>query len=190
MRPAFDHEMSWEEYLTFEKTSEVEHEFHDGRLYAMTGVRRIHAELSARLCVALRAHLRGRPCQAYQSDFKVYVAEAARGLYPDVVVSCDEAAANDDYYTTNAPLVIEVLSPSTEAYDRGAKFGYYRALPSLREYVLVDTENVRIDLFRRLDSGAWEIAAFEGTGTISLQSIGLDLDVADLYEGLDVPRPS
>ena len=155
-------------------------------MYAMSGVKRIHAALAGRLYLAVGNHLATSDCAACFSDFKVYIEAVNRGLYPDVMVSCDDVQSNDDYYTTNAPVIIEVLSPSTEAYDRGAKFGYYRALPSLREYVLVDTEAIRIDPFRRLDSGAWEIAGLEAGDTLTLTSIGLDIDVDRLYEGLDL----
>ncbi len=188
MRPAMDRQMTWQEYLEFEETCEVKHEFHDGYLYAMSGVKRIHAQLAARLHLFIGKHLEGRECEALFSDF-VYVEAVNRALYPDVFVSCDGEASADDYFSTNAPLVIEVLSPSTEAYDRGDKFGHYRALPSLREYVLVDTKSVKVDLFRRLDEATWAIESAVDGDVVRFESIGLQLSVDALYEGLTLSEP-
>lgn len=133
-----EHRISVAEYLALEERSEIKHEYHDGVLVATSGARRVHNRIKGILEAALRQHLASRPYEAYSSDMKVHVVATNRFFYPDVVVDCSNAPRDDDLYTDQAPLIIEVLSESTSAYDRGEKFAHYRELPSLEEYVLVD----------------------------------------------------
>lgn len=171
-----------EEYLAFEERSPIKHEYHDGLLVAMSGAKRIHNRITRRVLVALDQHLAGRPCEPFSSDMKVYIEAANRFFYPDVVVDCTEEPTDDGVYTTQTPLIVEVLSESTAAYDRGDKFAFYRELPELREYVLVDTASVAIDVFRRSDDGVWQILRRLGKGDVlRLESVGLELPVDVIY---------
>lgn len=187
MESAATTRMTWEEYLAFEETSEGKHEYHGGVLVAMVGVTRAHARLAGRLYAALLAHLDGKRCVPFVSDFRIRVEAADCGLYPDVFASCVEGGAPGDLYSTEAALVIEVLSKSTEAYDRGDKFALYKQLPSLRGYVLVDTKAVSVDVFRRGDGGVWLWPARLGPGdTLTFDSVDLPLSVDALYAGLGI----
>ncbi len=173
--------MSWSEYLAFEETSDVRHEYHDGELYAMVGNTQEHVLLTGAVQAALRAHLRGGPCLPYASDFKVRIKPANRAMYPDVVVACE--ASLGDTYATNVPLIFEVLSKSTEAFDRGDKCALYQLLPSFREYVLVDTKAVSVDHFSKTEEGVWTQRPRLGPGgLLKLASIGLTIAVSDIYE--------
>jgi Uma2 family endonuclease len=127
------------EYLALERAAEHRHEYVSGRVYAMTGASREHNVIATNTSRALGNQLSGRPCETYQSDMRVKVSETGMYTYPDVVVACGTPAFEDAYVDTllNPTVIIEVLSPSTEAYDRGEKFAHYRRLPSLREYLLI-----------------------------------------------------
>lgn len=175
-----------EEYLAHEERSEVKHEYHDGELVAMVGVTRAHARLAMRFGARLDHELASSPCEVYLSDFKVLIDVARRFFYPDVVVSCEEGAG-EDHYTTQPRLIVEVLSESTAAFDRGPKFACYRMLDSLQEYVLVDTEQRAVDCYRRGDGDTWIILPTAGPGSVlQLTSVGLSLPIDELYEGSGV----
>jgi Uma2 family endonuclease len=183
---ALPEQMTVGEYLRFEQTSEVKHEFHDGRLVAMIGATRAHVRLTLRLLALLGRSLQDGPCEVMSGDFKVRVEEANRFFYPDLFVDCAGSKGPDELFTSEVPMIVEVLSASTEGYDRGEKFQYYRMLPSLREYVLVSTSKPAIDVFRR-DGEIWQIGRTLVDGDVlSLSSVGVSLDVADIYQGIDL----
>ena len=178
--------MTWDEYLTFEESSELRHEFHDGQIFAMVGVTIAHARLAGKLHAVLLTHLQDQPCQPFIADVKLRIETANRGLYPDVFVSCAELDPRDTF-VGDATLIIEVLSESTEAYDRGDKFTLYKQLASFVEYVLVDTKAVSIDFFRKNEEGGWTWPARLGPGDVlELQSVGLRIDVDEIYRGSGV----
>ena len=180
--------MSIQDYLDFEERSEVRHEFHDGMLVAMVGVKTKHAVVNAEVLYALRHHLGAGPCLALSQDFKVYVEATNRFLYPDVVVICDDLPSPDDHYTNTPKLIVEVLSPATAAYDRGDKFSYYQMLESLEEYVLVDTEHQSIQVFSRKEPDVWRIQQAGPGGEVELESVGLSLSVNQVYARSGVPE--
>ena len=171
------------EYLEGEKVARVRHEYVDGDVYAMAGGTKAHNQVAGNFYGLLRAHLRGTPCRVFIGDVKVHVAWdwRERFYYPDVVVGC-EAGDTDPYVVEQPKLVVEVLSDSTERDDRSDKFYAYRRLTSLEEYVLVAQEVRRVEVSRR-ETG-WDLEVYETDGNFSLGSVGLDLTLAEVYEGV------
>ena len=186
-----------EEYLALEETAEEKHEYLDGRIYAMTGGTDTHARLTARVIALLDTQLRGRPCRVYSGDLMVRVEATGLHTYPDASALCGEprltgrkVAGKQNVVLLDPSVLVEVLSPSTEAYDRGTKFEHYRQIPSLREYVLVAQDEMHVELLVRdsEDGTRWSFADARGAdGAVALPSIGAVLAVRDVYEGVDVP---
>jgi Uma2 family endonuclease len=137
--------MSIEEYLEWESQQEVRHEYVNGELFAMTSGTIPHNDIALNLYTALRPHLKSRGCRINVSDVKVEVSPSSPYYYPDIVVSCDPRDLNARKFIQYPRLIVEVLSPSTEAKDRGEKFIYYQTMPSLQEYVLIDSEKVAVE---------------------------------------------
>jgi Uma2 family endonuclease len=179
--------MSAAEYLSWEKAQPVRHEFIDGKIYAMTGGSKAHNLLTGRLYAALLAHPGGGSCQVFVSDVKVQLAEAGPFFYPDIVVTCDARDAVPGYTVQYPCLVVEVLSPSTEAWDRGGKFQRLRRLPSLLEYLLVDSRQVNVELYRHPPaSETWTLDTFGAGSNILLRSVNLSVSVNALYAGVQL----
>ena len=173
-------------YLAWEAEQSTKHEYHDGEVFAMAGATDAHVTVAGNVYMALRNHLRGSPCSVFISDMKLRVEEDNAFFYPDVFVTCADSDRGQSH-SKNAPvLVVEVLSPATSAYDRGAKFAAYRKLPTLREYALIDPERLSLDLFRRDgDSKRWVLHPIEAGGHVEWASVGLQVPLEALYE--DVP---
>jgi len=182
-RPAPSSRMTYAEYLAAEATSGVRHEFLNGEVWAMAGGTPEHAALAAALIGELGAALRGKPCRVYTSDLRVRVLATGLSTYPDVSVVCGslETVAEDPDAITNPVLLAEVLSDTTEAYDRGAKAAHYRRLPSLQEYVLVSQAEPLVEVYRRTEAGRWELLEGRPGDRIELRSLGISLDVAAIY---------
>ncbi len=175
--------MSYAEYIAAEKASLVRHEFLKGRVFAMAGGTPEHGALAAAVMGELRSALRGKPSRVYSSDLRIRILETELATYPDASVVCGklETAPDDANAVVNPTLLVEVLSDSTEAYDRGAKAAHYRRIPSLREYVLIAQDEKRIEVYRRNQRGGWEL--FEAqSGVLELESLGIGLDVDAVYE--------
>ena len=175
-----------EDYLAFERDSDEKHEFIDGSVYLMTGASREHNLIVFSLATLLGNQLRGRACEAYVNDMRVKVKRQDY-TYPDVIVVCHPPKFEDADVDTllNPTLLIEVLSPSTEQYDRGQKFESYRTLNSLQEYVLVAQDRPHIEHFVRQDQGTWMFSEVNGLNmSLELASIGCTLALADIYEKL------
>lgn len=178
------------EYLAFEEASPLRHEFVRGEVFAMAGTTDAHNEVTQNLAALLRAHLRGGPCRAYVIEVQLRVELADAYFYPDLFVTCDPRDRDDPRVKRYAKLVVEVLSESTAAYDRGDKFDDYRRLESLREYVLVDSRARRAMVYRRSDEAArWEFEPVPADGSLLLASIALRVPLAALYEDTSVPSP-
>lgn len=175
--------MEYGEYLALEERSAAKHEYLRGEVLAMAGGTPEHAALASAMTVALGTALRGRPCRLFSSDLRIRVAETDLTTYADVAVVCGrlEVAPDDRNAATNPVVIVEVLSDSTEAYDRGAKFAHYRRLPSLREYVLVAQDARRVEVYRRNESGRFELFEFVGGQTLELASISVSVGVDELY---------
>lgn len=184
-RPRF----SADEYLAWEDTQLERHEYIDGEVFAMSGAEDRHATVALNLAVALRTHLRGGPCRAYVSDIRLHVAASNAYFYPDLMVTCDAADAASRLSKSAPVLVVEVLSPSTAAYDRGDKFAHYRNIPGLREYVLVDIDRRATDVYRRGADGLWVLHPFTGDDAVELASVALTLPAAELFADLEGDTP-
>jgi Uma2 family endonuclease len=172
--------MSAAEYLEWELTQEERYEYWDGEVVAMSGGTRNHNRISLNFSKLLDDALLNRACEVYIADVKVQVEPGQKYFYPDVVVTCDER--DDDAQLIQFPcLIIEVLSPSTEAIDRGAKFARYRQFASLQEYVLVQVDRPKVEVFRRNDRSQWVLSEYDLEERLLLESIGVEIAIADLY---------
>lgn len=193
-----------EQYLEIERRAEFRSEYYRGEMFAMAGplamagARRNHNLLAGNAFGQIHAQLRHRECEVYSNDMRVRVAATGLYAYPDVAIACGPIEfldANEDTLL-NPTVIIEVLSASTEAYDRGKKFELYRSLDSLREYLLVSSDRIQIERYSRQAEGKWLLtAASRLEDTIDLESVGCTLSLADVYErvefagvGEDAPR--
>jgi Uma2 family endonuclease len=177
--------MTEAEYLAFERSSEFKHEYIDGEAFAMTGASRAHNLISVNLITSIRTQLRGKPCQVYPGDMRVKIETLQQYTYPDLSVACGTAQFTSDQPESllTPTLIVKILSPSTERYDRGKKFQIYRKLPSLQEYVLIAQDSPRIESYRLQDNGTWTFSDVEGLDTrIELNSIGCILDLKEVYD--------
>jgi Uma2 family endonuclease len=176
--------MTESEYLAFERQSEDKHEYIDGEVIAMVGASRAHNLISVNLLRIISTHLRGKDCELYPSDMRVKIAKK-KYTYPDVTIVCGAAQFADDEFDNllNPTVIIEVLSKSTEAYDRGKKFRSYRQLDSLQEYILVAQDSPRIERYFIQQDGIWSFIEVEGIeSSIELTSIACKLPFAEVYE--------
>ncbi|WP_437493247.1 Uma2 family endonuclease [Sorangium sp. So ce1014] len=174
---------TYAEYLDQERASPTKHEFLNGEIFAMAGGTPEHARLCVSVSAELRAHLRGRPCAVYSSDLRVRVQATGLSTYPDVSVVCGklERDAVDKDAALNPIVLVEVLSDSSEAYDRGQKFAHYRRIPSLREYALVSQHEPRIEVFHRNEDDSWTLREARAGEGAHLETIGCTLSIDEVY---------
>jgi Uma2 family endonuclease len=177
-----------ENYLAWEDAQLDRHEYLDGEVFAMAGAEDRHVTVSMNIAFALRQHLTGSPCRTYMSDMRLQVTAANSYFYPDVLVTCSALDAASPLVKTEPKLIIEVLSPSTVAYDRGLKFGHYRSLPSLLEYALVDLDTRTTDCYRLGADGFWVLHPFARGEAVSLASVALTLTADQLFADVDNPQ--
>jgi Uma2 family endonuclease len=178
-----------EEYLALERQAQCKSEYYAGEIFAMAGASRWHNLIVANVIGELRSQLKGRPCTTYPSDMRVKVSPTGLYTYPDVTVVCGEAQFEDHQQDTllNPTLIVEVLSESTEAYDRGGKFAHYRKLPSLLEYVLITQTKPHVEHYVRQPDNQWLLAEVESLpDTIHLPSIDCRLALAEVYDKVDI----
>ena len=183
--PAEKTRFTAEDYLQWEAGQTLRHEYVDGEVFAMAGADDRHVTVSLNAAMALRQHLSGTPCRTYMADMKLHVQAANSFHYPDVMVTCSPADAQDRLVKREPRLLIEVLSESTAGYDRGAKFGFYRLLPSLQEYALIDPQDRTVDVYRKGPDGLWVLHPFAAGATVRLDSVGLDLPAVMLFAEVD-----
>lgn len=178
--------LSYAEYLALEAASPEKHEFVDGELWSMAGGSRDHGVLQLSVGAALTTALRGSPCRPAGSDARVYVPTWKEALYPDLHVVCGPARRDpaDPQATTNPTLVIEVLSPSTEGWDRGGKFDRYASMPSVQEYALFSVDQERVEVFRRNADATWTRRLYRTGDTVDFASVGAAIPVVELYATL------
>ena len=171
------------EYLAGELLSDIKHEFINGNVYAMVGVKRAHDLITTNLIAFLHSHLRGTACRVYSGDMKVRVQTLTQDcfFYPDLHVTCS-ARDTAEQFNSQPKLIVEVLAESTERYDRAEKFHYYRQLSSLEEYVLVAQDTERVECYRRAED--WDLQLYQVDEITVFQSITLKLALADIYEGV------
>jgi len=179
-----------EQYLEIERQAERKSEYFNGEMFAMAGAKEAHNLLVANLMGRLHEQLRSRPCRVYPSDMRVRLSATGLYTYPHVIAVCGQPRFLDDQKDTllNPDLIVAVLSPSTEAYDRGRKFEQYKSLESLREYLLVASDRVHADLYARQTDGRWLLTSADRMeDSLALESVGAQLTLADLYEKVELP---
>ncbi|CAN5687725.1 Uma2 family endonuclease [soil metagenome] len=185
-RPVLIAAMTYAEYLAFEESSADKHEYLRGHIYAMSGGTPEHAALEAAISGELRNALEAadKPCRVYSANLRVRVEATDFACYPDASVVCGklEASPVDRHAAVNPTVVVEVLSDSTESYDRGIKAGHYRHIPSIREYILVSQHSPLVEVWRKNEHDRWEVAAVAGQGeSAELASLGIAINVDAVY---------
>ncbi|MFQ3597159.1 MAG: Uma2 family endonuclease [Chloroherpetonaceae bacterium] len=175
------------EYLAFERQSEERHEYHGGELRLMAGASRKHNLLSLNIASFLNEKLRGKPCKPFMNDMRVWIASAERYFYPDIAVICGKEPFIEDDVAADATVIVEVLSDSTEAFDRGKKFECYQYLPSLQDYILVSQNEMRIEHFHKITSNEWRyVVLSKPEDALSLESIGVQISLQDVYADAEI----
>lgn len=174
--------MSYEEYLALERASDIKHEYVNGEVYAMAGGTPEHARLQARLIHVFSGALAGRRCEPFSSDLRVRIEATGRSTYPDITVVCNriERARDDADAVVNPTVLVEVLSETSEADDRGDKWAHYQRIPSLRHYVLVSQKEARVEVYTREATG-WHYEDIRAGGRVVLGALEVSFDVDALY---------
>jgi Uma2 family endonuclease len=177
-----------EEYLKFEQDSEIRHEYVAGQIYAMAGASEAHNLIVGNIFALLRPHLRGSSCRVFVSDMKVKIKLQQGDIfyYPDLLVTCDRDD-REKYFKTNPNLIVEVLSNFTETTDKREKRINYQSLESLQEYVLVAQDEMRVENYRQDSNGNWAVEILGKNELLQLDSVGLTLTMADIYEDVFTP---
>lgn len=170
------------EFIAWENSQPDKHEFVAGEVFAMVGAQRVHVTIAGNCFARLKDHLRGGPCRAFTADMKLEVETADAIFYPDVLVTCHPDDLRADMTMRHPTALIEVLSDSTAAYDRGGKFAAYRQLDSLQEYALIDPDQRRVEVFRRMDNGDWLLAASESSQGLILKSLDFSASLDTVFE--------
>ncbi len=173
-----------EEYFEWEERQEIRHEYFDGEVYAMTGGTLNHSEIATKFSILLGNHLRGGKCRLLNSDARINIYNSNKYVYPDLSVTCNERDRTNTKFVSHPCLIGEVLSPSTEAYDRGDKFAMYRLSPSLQDYVLVSANKTAIDIYHKDDRGKWDIINYRSGDLVELASIDLTFPIEQIYEDI------
>ena len=188
MEARLPHAMTEEEYLQGERRSPTKSEWRRGRIVAMSGGSPRHNLIAGNVLGSLKNALRGRRCIVLPSDQRVHVVATGTYTYPDVTVTCERPTfhVRDRDSLTNPKVIVEVLSKSTEAYDRGKKFAEYQSIPSFVEYVLVAQAERRVEHFQRLDSGQWLLTVSEGDGVLLLPGLDCRVPLSEVYADLDL----
>ncbi|MGV3719987.1 MAG: Uma2 family endonuclease [Actinomycetota bacterium] len=184
------HYISPDEYLALERAADQKSEYINGEVFAMSGGSFAHSTLCANLILEIGLALKGTPCAVKTSDLRISIPDAGLYTYPDVSVVCGEPEFSDEFLDTllNPALLVEVLSPSSEAYDRGVKFAHYQRIASLKEYVLVAQDRVRVERYVR-EGEAWKYFRYEGlNAALTLCCVEDDIPLAALYERVTLPE--
>jgi Uma2 family endonuclease len=192
MSAATKHWISPEEYLARERRAEFRSEYYRGEVFAMAGASDEHCGIKDNLAREAGNQLKGGPCRVRTSDLRVKVHATGLYTYPDMVIYCDKPQFEDANVDTllNPSVVVEVLSESTEKYDRGKKFGHYRQIPSLQEYILVAQDQPLMERFVRQPDGAWSLTVFEGLASVfEFASVPVRVPLTDVYDGVEFPAP-
>lgn len=180
-----------EEYLELEREADYKSEYYQGEIFAMAGAGRNHNRIVENLSIEIGTFLKKKPCRTYSSDQRIHIPANGLYTYPDLLIVCGKDQLLDEKKDTilNPKVIVEVLSESTEAYDRGEKFHFYRSIPTLDEYMLIDSRRIAAEVFQKNQQGQWLLAseAYSPGGSIELASIGLTLSLRDIYDQTDVP---
>lgn len=179
------HKVTADEYLAWEAEQPGKHEYVGGEVITMADVARVHAEITANLVAALHTKLQGRSYRVYAWGMKVRLETADAYCYPDVLITCAESDLHANLVMTQPTVLFEVLSPSSALYDRGLKFAAYRQLPSLRQYVLVDPDQLTIETYLRTDTGGWLLHDVPRGAELELPDLGVSLPWAEVFRFVD-----
>ena len=174
-----------EEYLEMERKAEFKSEYFNGEIFAMAGAKRNHNKAATNVSGLIWQHLKGKDCESYSNDMHVFVPKTGLYTYPDVIVVCGEPKFQDKVFDTllNPTLLVEVLSESTESYDRGKKFQHYRSIESLQEYVLVSQDEARIEKYIKQGDGFWGLSEAVGLDAeIKLDAIDCELALSEVFD--------
>lgn len=185
--------LSTQEYLRLERAAEFKSEFFRGEIFAMAGGSPRHSLIKTNVTAELRSILRDRACTAYDSDLRVKVEATGLYTYPDASVFCEPLQFDDDRRdtVTNPTILVEVLSPSSEAYDRGKKFNHYRRIPSLREYLLVSQDEAKIERYSRNADETWTLTDATGMDALlNLPTLGIQLSLREVFSKVDFSEPA
>lgn len=183
--------LSEAEYLVNERASTIKHEYYRGRIYAMTGAKEPHNLIAGNTLATFHSQLRRKPCRVYPSDMRIKVLRTGLNTYPDVTIVCGPPHFTDAVHDTltNPTVIIEILSASTERYDRGLKFENYRTIETLRDYVLIAQDHYHIEHYIRQANGQWLLTeANQLDEAIDLQSIECTLGLEDVYEKVEIAQ--
>lgn len=178
--PKLKPRISVEDYLEGEKVSEIRHEYLDGDVYAMSGASKRHNRITLKLLRKLTNHLDGTDCETFFTDVKLRVKHVNRFYYPDLVVVCGHDDEHD-YYVTKPTIIVEVLSPTTALTDKREKWFAYQEIEGLKEYVMIEQETERAEVYRKRDDGLWSFIEFEAHEEIELESVGFRMPMSELY---------
>ena len=188
--PAIDYSkqpISIEAYLEMENAATEKHEYYRGEVFAMSGAKVVHNKIATNILIALGNKLKGKSCQPFGSDLRIHIASNTLFTYPDIAIICGEIKTlnDDEMNVLNPSVIIEVLSPSTKNYDRGEKFKLYRDIPTLKEYMLVDSESMHVEIFRMNARHHWELEEYNNSeDSIQLKTIDEMIILAEIYEGV------
>ena len=182
--------LSEDAYLAIERAAETKSEYHHGQMFAMSGGTNSHSRIGVNVCAEFRQALRGRGCGVTNSDLRLRIPKKGSYVYPDMMISCDEADSRSQSDSAENPILIaEVLSPSTELYDRGVKFGLYKTVESCREYLLISQSEPLVELFSR-QLGGWLLTEARGVdASIRIESLGCEIPLAGIYENVTFLEP-
>lgn len=173
-----------EEYLQFERESDAKHEYFRGEVYATAGAGVRHNQIFSNFFIALGIQLKGKPCQPYGSDLRIHIPQNTLFTYPDISVFCGDFVHLDEPAdsTIGPTVLIEILSPSTRNYDRGSKFKLYRDIPTLKDYILVDSDMIGVEAFRINGSGHWELEEYtQSAEMLKISSLDISISLAEIY---------
>ncbi len=177
--------ISPEEYLEGEKISDEKHDYINGQVFLMAGASDAHVTVVGNIFSLLHPKIREKSCKIYISDMKVFIETANCYFYPDIFVTCDVRDRKNEYFKKYPNLIIEVLSESTGAFDRGKKFSYYRELKSLQEYVLIDSNEIAIDSFRRNNSNEWVLSPSSKENKLEIKSFDTSINIEEIYDDVE-----
>jgi Uma2 family endonuclease len=184
-----EQKISVEAYLEMENASMEKHEYYKGEIFAMSGAKVPHVIISDNILSVLKQKLKGKSCKPYGSDQRIHIQSNTLFTYPDISIICGEIITlnNDDYNVLNPAVIVEVLSNSTKNYDRGEKFKLYRDIPTLREYILVDSETIHIEVFRLNENNHWELEEYDAEENfLSVKAIDEKIALSEIYEGVNI----
>ena len=181
--------MSIEAYLEMENAADEKHEYYKGEIFAMSGAKVSHNIIAGNLFALLFNKLKGKKCKPFNSDQRIHIPSNSLFTYPDISIICGEVITlnNDDYNVLNPTVVVEVLSKSTKNYDRGEKFKLYRDIKTLKEYILVDSESIHIEIFRLNANSHWELEEYNSlTNVVTIKAIGETIFLSEIYDNVPV----